>query len=167
MAFEIDLGKLENDYSIMSAEEFALLRRDDLTPEAGEIYDRVAAIRRTTAGDSALEVPPLSSDTPRPNTVLMREATGSETFEHIVKWAYSTLPQSIKSTAATAYPPQPCKLPAPLWHTGILLLSVLVPFAWWPGGIRLLRALPYNSASFDILRGCDFFRIFSRFCLRS
>jgi predicted Zn-dependent protease with MMP-like domain len=26
----------------------------------------------------------------------MREATGSETFEDIVEWAYSTLPQSIK-----------------------------------------------------------------------
>jgi len=55
------------------------------------------------------------------------------------------------STAATAYAPQPSKLPAPLWHTGIVLLYVLVPHAWWPGWTRLLRALPYNSASFDIL----------------
>lgn len=46
--------------------------------------------------DSSLEVPPVSSDTPRPNTALMREATGSETFEDIVEWAYSTLPQRIK-----------------------------------------------------------------------
>ena len=86
---------LENDYSIMPAEEFALLRRRDLTPEAAEIYDRVAAIRRA-ADDSVLEIPPVSSDTPGPDTALMREATGSETFEDIVEWAYSTLPQSIK-----------------------------------------------------------------------
>jgi membrane protease YdiL (CAAX protease family) len=55
------------------------------------------------------------------------------------------------STAATASPPQPFKLPAPLWHTGIVLLYVLVPHTWWPGWTRLLRALPYNSASSDIL----------------
>jgi uncharacterized protein len=53
------------------------------------------------------------------------------------------------STAVTAS--QPSKLPAPLWHTGIVLLYVLVPHTWWPGWTRLPRALPYNSASFDIL----------------
>src|SRR5436305_1759255 len=73
LGFEIDLRKLENDYSIMSATEFDLLKRSYLTPEAAEIYDRVAAIRRA-GDDSALEVPPVSSDTPRPNTALMREA---------------------------------------------------------------------------------------------
>ena len=95
MAFEIDLRKLENDYWIMSPEEFALLRRSELTPEAAEIYDRVAAIRRA-ADDAALEVPPVSTDTPMSNTALMPGATGSETFEDIVEWAYSTLPQRIK-----------------------------------------------------------------------
>src|SRR6476661_4679839 len=74
----------------MSAGDFALLRRSDLTPEAAEIYDRVAAIRRAE-DDSALD-----SDTPSPDTALMQEATGSETFEDIVEWAYSTLPQKIR-----------------------------------------------------------------------
>jgi len=55
------------------------------------------------------------------------------------------------STAATASPTQPSKLPAPLWHTGIVLLYALVPYRLWPGWTRLVRALPYNSASFDIL----------------
>ena len=32
-----------------------------------------------------------------------------------------------------------------------MLLYVLVPYTWWPGWTRLVRALPYNSASFDIL----------------
>ena len=63
MAFEIDLKRLEKDYSIMSAAEFALLRRSELTPEAAMIYDRVAAIRRA-GDDSALAVAPVSSDTP-------------------------------------------------------------------------------------------------------
>jgi predicted Zn-dependent protease with MMP-like domain len=95
LAFEIDLKGLEKHYSIMSAEDFALLKRSDLTPEAAEIYDRVAAIRRAE-DDSALEVAPVSSDTPRPDTVLVQEATGSEAFEDIVEWAYSTLPQKIR-----------------------------------------------------------------------
>ena len=51
MTVEIDLRRLEKDYLAMSAEEFALLRRDDLTQEAAEIYDRVAAIR-IAAGDN-------------------------------------------------------------------------------------------------------------------
>jgi len=63
LAFEIDLKRLEKDYSIMSAAEFALLRRSELTPEAATIYDRVAAIRRA-GDDSALAVAPVSSDTP-------------------------------------------------------------------------------------------------------
>lgn len=63
MAVEIDLRRLEEDYLTMSAEEFSLLRRGDLTPEAAEIYDRVAAIRRTSGGDPALEGAPISSDT--------------------------------------------------------------------------------------------------------
>jgi hypothetical protein len=54
---------LEKDYLSMSAEEFSLLRRGDLTPEAAEIYDRVAAIRRTSGDAPALEGAPLSSDT--------------------------------------------------------------------------------------------------------
>jgi len=61
LAVEIDLGKLEKDYLTMSAEEFSLLRRDDLTPEAAEIYDRVAAIRRTAGDDQVLEGAPISS----------------------------------------------------------------------------------------------------------
>jgi len=92
LAFEIDLRKLENDYLIMPAAEFVLLRRSDLTPEAAEIYDRVAAIRR----DSALETAPVSSDTPGPKLAPIQEATNSETFEDMVEWAYSTLPQKIK-----------------------------------------------------------------------
>ena len=95
MAFEIDLKGLEKNYSMMSAGEFARLRRSDLTPEAAEIYDRVAAIRKAE-DDSALGVASVSSDTPRPDTALMQEATGSETFEEIVEWAYSTLPQRIR-----------------------------------------------------------------------
>ena len=95
LGFAIDLRKLEHDYSIMSAAEFALLKRGDLTPEAAEIYDRVAAIRRA-ADESALDVPPVSSDTPKPGIALMRETKGSETFGAIVEWAYSTLPQRIK-----------------------------------------------------------------------
>jgi predicted Zn-dependent protease with MMP-like domain len=95
LASEIDLKELEKNYSTMSAEDFALLRRSDLAPEAAEIYDRVAAIRRAE-DDSALEVAPVSSDTPRPDTALMQEATDSETFEDIVEWAYSTLPQRIR-----------------------------------------------------------------------
>jgi hypothetical protein len=58
----MDLRKLEHDYSIMSAAEFALLRRSDLTPEAAEIYDRVAAIRKA-GDDSPVELAPVSSDT--------------------------------------------------------------------------------------------------------
>jgi hypothetical protein len=95
LAFESDLKRLEKNYSTMSAEDFAQLKRSDLTPEAAEIYDRVAAIRRAEDG-SAVEVAPVSSDTPRPDTVLAQEATGSETFEDIVEWAYSTLPQKIR-----------------------------------------------------------------------
>jgi predicted Zn-dependent protease with MMP-like domain len=94
LSFDIDLKELEKEYSIMPAQEFALLRRGDLTPEAAEIYDRVA-IRRAE-DTSALEVPSESSDTSRPNTALIQEATGSETFEDIVEWAYNTLPQRIK-----------------------------------------------------------------------
>lgn len=62
MTVEIDLKRLEKDYITMSAAEFALLRQSDLTPEAAGIYDRVAAIRRATGDDSALEVAPMSSD---------------------------------------------------------------------------------------------------------
>ena len=61
MTVEIDLRKLEKDYLTMSGEEFSLLRRDDLTPEAAEIYDRVAAIRRTAGDDQVLEGAPISS----------------------------------------------------------------------------------------------------------
>ena len=63
MTVEIDLRRLEKDYLTMSAEEFALLRRGDLTPAAAEIYDRVAAVRRPAGNVSALEVAPISSDT--------------------------------------------------------------------------------------------------------
>lgn len=63
MAFEIDLRRLEQDYLTMSAEEFALLRRDDLTPTAGEVYDRVVAIRGSAGDGSALEVASAGSDT--------------------------------------------------------------------------------------------------------
>ncbi|HEY6248505.1 MAG TPA: type II CAAX endopeptidase family protein [Candidatus Angelobacter sp.] len=67
--------------------------------------------------------------------------------------------------AHIAYPPQPSKLPAPLWHTGILLLYVLVPPIWWPGWTRLLRTLPYNSASFDILRIAIYTAVVAFVCL--
>ncbi|OAI57772.1 hypothetical protein AYO50_00070 [Acidobacteria bacterium SCGC AG-212-P17] len=82
MAVEIDLRRLEKDYLTMSAEEFSLLRKGDLTPEAAEIYDRVAAIRRTSGDDLALEGAPISSDTgPRdqfPNFAMriLRAGTG-------------------------------------------------------------------------------------------
>jgi membrane protease YdiL (CAAX protease family) len=69
------------------------------------------------------------------------------------------------STAATAYSPQPSKLPAPLWHTGILLLYILVPRTWWPGWTRLLRALPYNSGSFDILGIATYTAVVAFVCL--
>lgn len=62
MAVEIDLRRIEENYQTMSAEEFSLLRRGDLTPEVKEIYDRVAAIRRTAGDDIALEGDPVSSD---------------------------------------------------------------------------------------------------------
>lgn len=62
MTVEIDLRRLEQDYLTMSAEKFALLRRDDLTPAAAEVYDRVVAIRRTAGNESLLEVSPASSD---------------------------------------------------------------------------------------------------------
>jgi hypothetical protein len=65
LAVEIDLRRLENDYLTMSAEEFSLLRRSDLTPEAAEVYDRVAAIRRTSGDDPALEGAPISDIGPR------------------------------------------------------------------------------------------------------
>ena len=62
MTVEIDLRRIEENYQTMSAEEFSLLRRDDLTPQVKEIYDRVAAIRRTAGDDLALEDDPVSSD---------------------------------------------------------------------------------------------------------
>jgi len=65
LAVEIDLRKLENDYLTMAAEEFSLLRRGDLTPEAAEVYDRAAAIRRTSGDDPALEGAPISDTGPR------------------------------------------------------------------------------------------------------
>jgi hypothetical protein len=63
LTVEIDLRRLEQDYLAMSAEEFALLRRGDLTPAAAEVYDRVAAIRRRSGDGSPLEVAPVGSDT--------------------------------------------------------------------------------------------------------
>jgi hypothetical protein len=60
---EIDLRRLEKEYLSMSAEEFSRLGRNNLTPEAAEIYDRVAAIRRTAGDDPALEGTPISSGT--------------------------------------------------------------------------------------------------------
>jgi len=61
LTVEIDLSRLEKDYLAMSAEEFSLLRRADLTPEAAEIYDRVAAIRTSAGNASTLEGAPISS----------------------------------------------------------------------------------------------------------
>ena len=52
---EIDLSRIEQNYLAMSAEEFSLLRRGDLLPEVAEIYDRVAAIRRSEGDDVAPE----------------------------------------------------------------------------------------------------------------
>jgi len=60
LTVEIDLTRLEKDYLTMSAEQFSLLRKADLTPEAAEIYDRVAAIRR--GDDPAPEGASVSSD---------------------------------------------------------------------------------------------------------
>jgi membrane protease YdiL (CAAX protease family) len=54
------------------------------------------------------------------------------------------------STAPVAAPQRP-DLPAPLWHTGLILLYVLVPRSWWPGWSKLIRALPYNTGAVDIL----------------
>jgi hypothetical protein len=61
---EIDPRRLEKDYLAMSAEEFSKLRRDDLTPEAAEIYDRVAAMRRAAGDVPAPEGVPISSGRP-------------------------------------------------------------------------------------------------------
>jgi uncharacterized protein len=69
------------------------------------------------------------------------------------------------STAATAYSPQPSKLPAPLWHTGIVLLYILVPRTWWPGWTWLLDTLPYNSASFDIFSMARYTAVVAFVCL--
>jgi hypothetical protein len=132
LAFESDPEGLEKDYSTMSAEEFARLRRSDLTPEAAEIYDRVAAIRRAE-DNSALEVPPVSVDALRPNTALMQEATDSETFEDIVEWAYSTLPQRIRDLPdfpgiqVVDEPPEGCLEPRPRPGDGPLGMFVGVP----------------------------------------
>jgi len=63
LTVEIDLRRLEKDYLAMSAEEFALLRRDDLTQEAAEIYDRVAAIRIAAGDNPAVEGAPIGSST--------------------------------------------------------------------------------------------------------
>jgi hypothetical protein len=63
LTVEIDLTRLEKDYLAMSAEEFSLLRKADLTPEAAEIYDRVAAIRSRAGDDPALEAAPIGSGT--------------------------------------------------------------------------------------------------------
>jgi hypothetical protein len=63
LTVEIDLRRLEQDYLAMSAEEFALLRRGDLTPAAAEVYDRVAAIRRRSGEGSPSEVAPVGRDT--------------------------------------------------------------------------------------------------------
>jgi hypothetical protein len=60
LTVEIDLRRLETDYLTMSAEKFSLLRRADLTPEAAEIYDRVAAIRTGGGNEPALEGVPIS-----------------------------------------------------------------------------------------------------------
>lgn len=46
----------------MPTEEFSLLSRDDLTPQAAEVYDRVAAIRGIAGDDPALEGAPVSRD---------------------------------------------------------------------------------------------------------
>ena len=59
------------------------------------------------------------------------------------------------STAPAAAPEDP-KLPAPLWHTGLVLLYVLVPFSWWPGSRILARAIPYNRGALDIFGICSY-----------
>ena len=93
MPFEIDLKGLEKDYSIMSVQEFALLRRSCLIRRiSGD--GRKAAIRRSPFLLSM--DPSVSSDTSSPNTALVREDAVAETFEDIVEWAYNTLPQRIK-----------------------------------------------------------------------
>jgi integral membrane sensor domain MASE1 len=61
LTVEIDLTRLEKHYLTMSAEQFSLLRKADLTPGAAEIYDRVASIRRTGGNDPALEGASVSS----------------------------------------------------------------------------------------------------------
>jgi hypothetical protein len=63
LAVEIDLRRLEEDYLTMSAEEFSRLSRVDLTPEAAQIYDRVAALRTTTTDHPAIENVATSNDT--------------------------------------------------------------------------------------------------------
>jgi hypothetical protein len=71
---EIDLRKLEKDYLSMSTAEFALLRRGDLTPQAAEIYDRVAAIRIVAGDAPAVEGAPI-----RDKTAHRGKMTGSAT----------------------------------------------------------------------------------------
>lgn len=64
MALEIDLRWIEKNYLTMPAEEFALLKRRDLTPEVAEIYDRVAAIRGKVEDDpNSLEADSVTSET--------------------------------------------------------------------------------------------------------
>src|SRR5262245_43408994 len=59
------------------------------------------------------------------------------------------------STTPAAAPQRPT-LPAPLWHTGLLLLYVLVPLSWWPGWSILARAIPYNRGAWDIYVICKY-----------
>lgn len=54
------------------------------------------------------------------------------------------------STAPVAALQRP-DLPAPLWHTGLVLLYALVPRSWWPGWNNLVRALPHNAGAFELL----------------
>jgi len=63
LTVEIDLRRLEKSYMSLSAEEFALLRRSDLTPEAAGVYDRVAAIRAVAGEAPALEGVPIGRGT--------------------------------------------------------------------------------------------------------
>jgi|SRR5271157_2886838 len=68
MPIEVDLIGLEKNYREMSDEEFALVRRADLTAEAAAVYDRVAALRSGSewcVTHPRREVRPINLNSPR------------------------------------------------------------------------------------------------------
>src|SRR5208337_4186971 len=68
MPIQVDLAGLEKSYREMSDEEFALVRRADLTSEAAAVYDRMAALRsasQRSAIHPQSEARPINLNSPR------------------------------------------------------------------------------------------------------